>query len=95
VFILRPYYWGDDESKADLPNFVYKPEGIEISWYKYPFRDAYCSKNINEAGFVDMLAECEKSLDSVYGGKQRIVERRQTFAEYTEEMAELDKMFGI
>ena len=94
TFIIRPYYWGDDEEKMDLPNFVYKPKGIVISWYKYPFRDAYCSKNVNEAEFADMLAECEKSLDSVYGGKQRVVERRETFEEYKEGMAKLDEMFG-
>ena len=41
IFSIEPYYWGDDEDIAILPNFVYKPSNIEMSWYKYPFRDAY------------------------------------------------------
>ena len=40
-FIVRPYYWGENEEESALPNFVYKPTGLEIRWYKYPMRDAY------------------------------------------------------
>lgn len=29
----RPYYWGDDETIAALPNFAF--EGVEIHWYKH------------------------------------------------------------
>lgn len=39
--IIRPYYWGDDEDEAVLPNFEYKPLRLTIDWYKYPLRDAY------------------------------------------------------
>ena len=62
VFSIRPYYWGDDEEIATLPNFVFKPKGIEISWYKYPMRDAYCSHDISLQEFKDILAECAKSM---------------------------------
>lgn len=41
VFRIDPYYWGDNETLMAEPNFIYKPKGIEISWYKHPMRDAY------------------------------------------------------
>lgn len=46
VFIVRPYYWGDDEEIASLPNFEYKPDGLKICWYKYMMRDAYSNKEL-------------------------------------------------
>lgn len=61
VFILRPYYWGDDDDIAALPNFVYKPKNIEISWYKYPLRDAYISGEMTDEEFLEMLADCRQS----------------------------------
>ena len=62
TFILRPYYWGEDEEIQALPNFVYKPENITISWYKYPMRDAYCSHNISTAKFREIIAKCHASI---------------------------------
>ena len=62
VFSIRPYYWGDDEKIAALPNFVFKPKGIEISWYKYPMRDAYCSHDLTLQEFKEMLAACSASM---------------------------------
>lgn len=32
----RPYYWGDDEAEAALPNL--KHGNIEVRWYKHPGR---------------------------------------------------------
>lgn len=62
VFIIRPYYWGDDDSIFDLPNFEYKPTGFKLSWYKYPMRDSHSNMKINEQLMREMLAECENSL---------------------------------
>ena len=62
VFVIRPYYWGDDEETADLPNFVHKPSGTEIRWYKYALRDAYCSRDLTVAQFKAMLDECARSM---------------------------------
>ena len=62
TFIIRPYYWGEDEDIAALPNFVYKPTGLEISWYKYPMRDAYSNQDIDIDTFKQIIAECAKSL---------------------------------
>ena len=82
TFILRPYYWGDRDDIPGLPNFVYKPESLEIRWYKYPFRGAFANKKVSEEEFQDILAECEKSLDSVFGGKARTVYRAETISEF-------------
>ena len=90
TFVLRPYYWGDKEEIEELPNFVYKPNNIEMTWYKYPLRSAYINRDIDEIEFQNMLAECEKSLDSVYGGKIRFVERQETMEEYMSGMRELE-----
>lgn len=38
---VNPYYWGDVEAEAAKPNFLDRKIGLEIRWYKYPFRDAY------------------------------------------------------
>ena len=62
-FSVRPYYWGEDENIAALPNFVYKPKNIEISWYKYPLRDAYCSHNLTIDEFRTMLNDCTSSIE--------------------------------
>ena len=62
TFIIRAYYWGEDEELAELPNFVYKPTGLEIRWYKYPMRDAYSNQDVDIATFTDILRACERSL---------------------------------
>ena len=62
TFIIRPYYWGEDEEIAQLPNFVYKPTGLEIKWYKYPMRDAYSNQDIDIESFKAVLRRCEESM---------------------------------
>lgn len=63
TFIVRPYYWGDSESIAQLPNFVHIPSGLEISWYKYPLRNSYCNKDISFKNVEEILADCAESLN--------------------------------
>ena len=53
-----PYYWGDDEEVKKLPNFVYKPENIEIRWYKYPFRDSYSNVPVDEEKMIEITEKC-------------------------------------
>lgn len=36
--VFRPYYWGDDETKAALPNLMFAFSDQEIRWYKHPGR---------------------------------------------------------
>lgn len=62
TFEIRPYYWGDDETIQALPNFVYYPTNFTLSWYKYPLRDAYCSRLLTKEEWIEMLSDCEKSL---------------------------------
>lgn len=62
VFTVRPYYWGEDESIAGLPNFVYKPIGLEMKWYKYPMRDAYSNQDIDIDTFKKILSDCANSI---------------------------------
>ena len=65
IFSINPYYWGNDEEIMDQPNFVYKPTGFEIQWYKYPMRDSYMNKNITIEVFVSILVKCFESLDPI------------------------------
>lgn len=62
IFTIRPYYWGDDESIAELPNFIYKPSNIEINWYKYPLRDSYINTEITIEDFRDIIHKCIESV---------------------------------
>lgn len=62
VFIIMPYYWGEDEDICKLPNFVYKPTGFEMSWYKYPLRDSYMNQSITQEQMKNILINCKKSL---------------------------------
>lgn len=62
TFSLNPYYWGDDEQLQEEPNFVYKPTGLEIQWYKWPFRDAYSNKEFTREDLEKALRECMLSL---------------------------------
>lgn len=62
TFIINPYYWGDDESIMQEHNFIYKPTGYEIDWYKYPLRDSYANKKVTFKEFKEILNECKKSV---------------------------------
>lgn len=63
TFEIRPYYWGNDEKLTNKANFVYMPDNIEISWYKYALRDAYSNKQLTFEYFCRMLKTCAKSLN--------------------------------
>lgn len=63
TFILMPYYWGDDDRICELPNFVHKPTGFELSWYKYALRDSYMNQNISFDELIEIMEDCKRSLD--------------------------------
>lgn len=63
VFVLIPYYWGNDKKVLGLPNFLFKSTGFEISWYKYPFRSAQMNQEISLEEFVKMLEKCTESVN--------------------------------
>lgn len=62
VFVVRPYYWGADEKLESLPNFEFKSNGFELSWYKRPLRDAYMNRDISFSEFEQMLKVCRESV---------------------------------
>lgn len=62
IFKLMPYYWGDADNICAMPNFIYKPCGFELSWYKYPLRDAWSNQNITLEEFKEILNKCKQSL---------------------------------
>ena len=46
---IRPYDWGgdDDPVRASRPNFLFKPSGFNMEWYKYPWRSPEMSENLS------------------------------------------------
>lgn len=62
IFEVRPYYWGDSPELAEKANFLYKPTGLKIKWYKYPLRDAYANQNITYKELEEILQKCLKSI---------------------------------
>lgn len=46
----------------EKPNFLYKPTGFEINWYKYPLRDSYKNQKISLKEFKKIIKDCIKSL---------------------------------
>ena len=63
TFAVNPYYWGEDDDEAEKPNFIFKPDGLEIRWYKYPMRDAYANEEITLARLKDVTAACLESIE--------------------------------
>jgi len=61
VYLINPYYWGEDEKIGEEPNFLYKPTGFAIWWYKYPLRASYMNINITLEEFREILDKCYKS----------------------------------
>ena len=42
-------------------NFVYHPSQEDefwIDWYKYPFRDSYCNKDLSKKEILDIFQDC-------------------------------------
>lgn len=62
TFVIMPYYWGDDDTIGALPNFVHKPTGFEMTWYKYALRDAYMNQPVTLAELDEMMRACVESI---------------------------------
>ena len=61
-FIIRSYYWGDDEEEMDKPNFEIPSENFKLTWYKYPFRSSYSSEELTPKRWNDLIQKCIESL---------------------------------
>jgi hypothetical protein len=67
--VVSEFGGGDEGHKKTcpivLPNFLYKPTGFEIRWYKYPLRDSYKNQDIGLKDFVKIIDHCIRSLRHV------------------------------
>ncbi|MCY9665778.1 hypothetical protein M5X11_12510 [Paenibacillus alginolyticus] len=52
----------DDLNNQRYPNFIYKKNQTEISWYQYLGRDIYCNKDLTRDEYNKMFVECMASL---------------------------------
>jgi hypothetical protein len=68
-FIIRPFYWGDDEEEIDKPNFEVPSEDFWLSWYKYPFRGSYSSEKLTPKRWNDLMQKCINSLQQLSCGE--------------------------
>lgn len=62
IFRINPFDYDVDSDNA-LPNFIYKPTGYAIKWYKHALRASYANKNITFKEFDRIIIDCLKSLD--------------------------------
>lgn len=63
TFLVRGYCWDpDDVDNFRKPNFVHKPSGFEIGWYKHPLRAASSNMDISFERFSNIIDECVKSI---------------------------------
>lgn len=51
-----------DEQGNYQPNFIYKPDGFRMCWYKYPLRSCFANRDINFDEFSKMIDACVESL---------------------------------
>lgn len=59
---VEDHTW-DDQGNY-LPNFIYKPDGFRMCWYKYPLRSCYANRGITIDVFEKMIDACVKSLET-------------------------------
>lgn len=62
TFKIIPYVWSCDDEVVNDWNFIHKPSGFSIEWYKYPLRGAVSNMEITSEQFVDILYDCLNSL---------------------------------
>jgi hypothetical protein len=60
AFQMRAYYWGEDEKKQCLPNFIC--DGLEVRWYKYLGRGMSMNKEIDANEFFKIIEKCLKAV---------------------------------
>jgi hypothetical protein len=61
TFKMRAYWWGDENApESEEPNFLHKPSGLEVRWYKWAGRGT--STNNPEADMPAVVKECAASL---------------------------------
>lgn len=73
TFSIMPYYWSGECTCGNLkyphkstclkvePNFLFKPNGYTIYWYKYVFKKAMANREVSVEQFREMLDICVES----------------------------------
>lgn len=63
---LREEWCATDDHSPDCalvrPNFLHKPSGLELRWYKYPLRDSYMNREVSPREWRTICRECIDSL---------------------------------
>jgi hypothetical protein len=62
------------------PNFLYKPMGFEIQWYKYPLRDSYKNMNVGLGDFRKIIDICVGSTQRESGCRIAVEESHGAFS---------------
>lgn len=71
VFLVRPFQYGCPDCEVNrehaclrqAPNFRYHPTGLELHWYKYPFRSVEANQRLITLGeIVHVVNHCIESL---------------------------------
>ena len=52
----------DPDCPIVKPNFLHKPTGFNISWYKYPMRSSFMNENLSVKEFAKIIDNCIESL---------------------------------
>jgi hypothetical protein len=69
---MHSFYWDECECPNDYvfcicrtswPNFIHKPTGFAIKWYKYAFRSASTNINVSEEILKVIVDSCIKSIE--------------------------------
>ena len=60
TFSMRSFYWGDDETISNFPNFKYKD--VEVRWYKYLGRGMEVNQDLTPTKWAAIFEDCLKSL---------------------------------
>lgn len=61
VFVVRPYYWGEEEEKNDY-HFYHRPSGFKMAWYKYPLRGVEANMEVTAEEFYAIVQDCANSI---------------------------------
>lgn len=56
-----------NECRFVQPNFLFKPTGFRLNWYKYPFRDSYMSPKVTPKQWREIMDKCIESLTAPIG----------------------------
>jgi hypothetical protein len=68
MFMMHPFCWCDEDhcpwcNGEGEPNFLFKPTGFSISWYKYIGRGMEIHPELTRDEIVEMFTQCRKDVE--------------------------------